>query len=96
MISTRESNQYVREAEFQSKVNVALPVASLGVAGQPEPEVKFSDRRGRRGGRKQRDRDGDRQAKAIRTQVENAKAVPSFGRNARVAHCAGRRGPCKR
>ncbi len=72
-------NQYVREAEFQSKVNVALPVASLGVAGQPEPEVKFSDRRGRRGGRKQRDRDGDRQAKAIRTQVENAKAVPSFG-----------------
>ncbi|KAA0211019.1 Rne/Rng family ribonuclease [bacterium] len=72
-------NQYVKEAEYQSKVNVALPPASLGVAGQPEPEVRFSDRRGRRGGRRQRDRDLERQTRMLRSQAESAKAVPSFG-----------------
>lgn len=72
-------NQYVKEAEYQSKVNVALPPASLGVAGQPEPEVKYSDRRGRRGGRRQRDRDLERQTRLLRSQAESAKAVPSFG-----------------
>ncbi len=73
-------NQFVKEAEHQSKVNVPLPPASLGVAGQPEPDVRFSDRRGgRRGGKRQRDRDLERQAKMLRTSSENAKAVPSFG-----------------
>ncbi|MBP9892126.1 MAG: Rne/Rng family ribonuclease [Planctomycetes bacterium] len=72
-------NQFVKEAEHQSRGNVPLPPASLGVAGQPEPDVRFSDRRGRRGGKRQRDRDLERQVKMLRTTTENAKAVPSFG-----------------
>lgn len=72
-------NHFVKEAEYQSKINVPLPPASIGVAGQPEPEVKFSDRRGRRGGKRQRDKDLERQARMLRTAAENAKAVPSFG-----------------
>ncbi len=72
-------NQYVKEVEHQSKINVPLPPASLGVAGAPEVEQRSFDRRGRRGGKRQRDRDLERQTKLLRTAEENAKAVPSFG-----------------
>ncbi len=72
-------NQYVKEVEHQSKINVPLPPASLGVAGAPEVEQRNFDRRGRRGGKRQRDRDLERQTKLLRTAEENAKAVPSFG-----------------